>query len=106
MIPNGTDAPVERIDPRVSLYAAVTRQLPNGERFYPEQCMTRKEALLSYTLWPAYAAFQDDQLGSLSVGKRADMVMWDVDLLDCPAETLLDAQVRGVWIAGRQVFGQ
>jgi len=53
IIPNGTDAPVDQIDPRASLYAAVMRQLPSGTTFYTEQCMTRSEALLSYTLWPA-----------------------------------------------------
>lgn len=59
IIANGTDAPVESIDPRVSLYASVTRQLPDGSQFYPEQCMTREEALLSYTRWAARAGFQD-----------------------------------------------
>ena len=100
IIPNGTDAPVERIDPRVSLYAAITRKLPNGEVFYPEQCMSRSEALLSYTLWPAIAAFQDQDLGSIEVGKRADLVMWDVDLLNCEPTQVLDARVTQVWIDG------
>jgi predicted amidohydrolase YtcJ len=100
IIPNGTDAPVERIDPRVSLFAAVTRELANGETFYPEQSMTRAEALLSYTLWPAQAAFQEKDLGSIEVGKRADLVMWDTDLLTCPAESIRTAQVTRVWIGG------
>lgn len=100
IIPNGTDAPVERIDPRVSLHAAVTRKLPNGEEFYPEQCMTRAEALLSYTLWPAIAAFQEAEQGSIEVGKRADLVMWDVDLLSCEPSQILQANVKRVWISG------
>lgn len=100
IIPNGTDAPVERIDPRASLYAAVTRKLANGESFYPEQCMTRAEALLSYTLWPAQAAFQEAELGSIDVGKRADIVMWDRDLLTCPADAIRSAKVTRVWVGG------
>lgn len=100
IIPNGTDAPVERIDPRVSLYASITRMLPNGEVFYPEQCLTRAEALLSYTLWPAIAAFQESELGSIEVGKRADLVMWDVDLLTCEPSQILEANVNRVWIGG------
>ena len=100
IIPNGTDAPVERIDPRVSLFAAVTRELANGETFYPEQSMTRAEALLSYTLWPAQAAFQEADLGSIEVGKRADLVMWDTDLLTCPPEAIRTARVKKVWIGG------
>ncbi len=102
IIPNGTDAPVERIDPRVSLHASVTRRLAHGDVFYPEQCMTRAEALLSYTLWPAYAAFQEDELGSIEVGKRADLVLWDTDLLSCPPESLLSAKVSRVWIDGSE----
>jgi predicted amidohydrolase YtcJ len=100
IIPNGTDAPVEHIDPRVSLYAAVTRRLTGGETFYPKQCMTRAEALLSYTLWPAIAAFQEKDLGSIEVGKRADLVMWDTNLLTCPPEQIRKARATRVWIGG------
>ncbi|MCR9291366.1 MAG: amidohydrolase [bacterium] len=104
IIPNGTDAPVERIDPRVSLYAAVTRRLSNGDLFYPEQCMTREEALLSYTLWPAIAAFQENDLGSIEVGKQADLVLWDRDLLRCQPEEILGANVQKTILQGRIVF--
>ncbi len=100
IIPNGTDSPVERVDPRVSLYAAVTRQLSNGEQFYPQQCMTRREALLSYTLWPAVASFQETKLGSIEPGKRADLVLWDTNLLTCEPSQILDAQAKQVWIDG------
>lgn len=100
IIPNGTDAPVERIDPRVSLFAAVTRRLENGAAFYPEQSMSREEALLSYTLWPAQASFQEKELGSIEVGKRADLVMWDTDLLTCPPDAISRARVTRVWIGG------
>lgn len=104
IIPNGTDAPVEKVDPRVSLYAAVTRQLGNGDTFYPEQCMTRREALLSYTLWPAMAAFQEKELGSLEVGKLADLVVWNTDLLTCNPLEILKAEVELTILAGAIVF--
>ena len=106
IIPNGTDAPVERIDPRVSLFAAATRKLSSGMAFYPEQCMTRGEALLSYTLWPAIAAFQERELGSIEVGKRADLVLWDRDLLTCPPEDMLDAIVTKTILGGKVVYEQ
>ena len=102
IIPNGTDAPVERVDPRVSLYAAVTRKLQNGQSFYPDQCMTRAEALLSYTLWSAHAAFQEDDLGSIEPGKRADLVLWDTDLLECDPESILQAHATRVWLGGKE----
>jgi predicted amidohydrolase YtcJ len=104
IIPNGTDAPVERVDPRASLFAATTRQLPSGEVFHAEQCMTREEALLSYTLWPARAAFHEADLGSLEVGKRADLVLWDIDLLKCEPADLLKANVELTLIAGKVVY--
>ncbi len=103
-IPNGTDAPVERVDPRVSLYAAVTRQLTTTQAFYPNQCMTRKEALLSYTLWPAKAAFQEKDLGSLEKGKMADLVLWDTDLLHCQPLDILKANVQLTVVAGSVVY--
>ncbi|MEM7557683.1 MAG: amidohydrolase, partial [Planctomycetota bacterium] len=104
IIPNGTDAPVERVDPRVSLYAAVTRKLSNGEVFYPDQCMTRAEGLLSYTLWPAVSAFQERKLGSIEIGKRADIVLWDRNLVTCPAEEILEAKVRMTILGGNVVY--
>ena len=104
IIPNGTDAPVERVDPRVSLFAAVTRQLPSGDLFYPEQCMTREEALLSYTSWPARASFQESDRGSLEVGKWADLVLWDVDLLDCKPAAILTSNVEITVLGGTVVY--
>jgi predicted amidohydrolase YtcJ len=104
IIPNGTDAPVERVDPRASLFAAATRQLSSGDVFYAKQCMTREETLLSCTLWPARAAFQDADLGSLEVGKRADLVLWDVDLLNCEPADLLKAQVQLTILGGKVAY--
>ncbi len=104
IIPNGTDAPVEKIDPRVSLYAAVTRRIADGSQFYPKQCMTRREALLSYTLWPAIASFQEEHIGSLDVGKLADIVIWDRNLLSCDAEDILKAEVIDTILGGKVVY--
>jgi predicted amidohydrolase YtcJ len=106
IVPNGTDAPVEKVDPRFSLYAAVTRRLPSGDDFYPKQCMTRQEALLSYTLWPAKAAFQDKILGALEVGKMADIVVWNTDLIACKPEEILAANVEMTIVAGNVVYSR
>lgn len=92
---NGTDTPVEDVDPKACLYAAVTRRRPDNDLvFYPEQAMTREEALLSYTLWNAWAAFEEKEKGSLEKGKRADVTVWSKDLLHCTEEDILQAEVR------------
>jgi predicted amidohydrolase YtcJ len=107
IIPNGSDFPVERVDPLISFKASVARQdaanWPIGG-WYPEQRMTREEALLSMTLWPAYAAFQEQELGSLTPGKRADFVVLDQDIMRVPTEMLSDTQVLSTWVGGRSVY--
>jgi predicted amidohydrolase YtcJ len=74
VICNGTDVPVERIDPIACFYATVSRKMKDGNVFFSDQKMSREEALRSYTLNCAYASFQEDILGSLSPGKLADIV--------------------------------
>jgi predicted amidohydrolase YtcJ len=64
--------------------------------------MTRREALLSYTLWPAIASFQDKELGSITPGKQADV--WDTNLLECEPQQLLAAKVLSTWVAGKQIY--
>src|SRR3990172_6185701 len=86
IVTNGTDVPVEEADPIASFYASVTRILSDGTAFYPEQVMTREEALKSYTIQNAYAAFAEDVKGSLSPGKYADIVVLSKDILTVPAE--------------------
>jgi predicted amidohydrolase YtcJ len=104
---NGTDAPVEEVDPLPCLYAAVTRKRADtGLEFFPEQRMTRLEALLSYTLWNAFAAFEEQEKGTLSVGKLADIVVLSKDLLNCPAEEILQTKVLKTIIAGKVAFQQ
>jgi predicted amidohydrolase YtcJ len=79
----------------------VTRKrVDNGLEFFPEQRMTRAEALYSYTLGNAYAAFEEDLKGSLSPGKLADLVILSENLLTCADEEILDAQVLLTMVGG------
>jgi hypothetical protein len=107
IIPNGSDVPVERVDPLISFKAAVTRQdarnWPAGG-WYPEQRMTREEALLSMSLWAAYAGFQEAELGSLTPGKRADFVVLDQDIMRVPDDVLQHTRVLSTWVGGRAVY--
>ena len=99
---NGTDAPVEDVNPLPCLYATVTRKRADtGFEFYPEQKMTREEALLSYTIWNAYAAFEEKEKGSLAPGKYADIVVLSRDLLHCAPEEILQAQVLKTMVGGK-----
>jgi len=100
---NGTDAPVEPVDPLTSLHAAVTRRLADGSAFFPQQCMTRDEALRSYTAASAHAAFEEGLKGSLAPGKLADLVVLDRDLRTCPAEDIASATVVLTVVGGEVV---
>ncbi len=108
VIPNGTDFPVEEVNPLLTFHAAVTRQdpsnLPAGG-WYPEQKMTREEALQSMTIWPAYAGFQESILGSLTPGKYADFVVLDRDIMRVPDAEILGTRVISTWIGGKRVYG-
>lgn len=107
IIPNGSDFPVEQVNPLISFEAAVARQDARGwpaGGWYPEQRMTRDEALASMSLWPAYAAFQERELGSLTAGKYADFVVLDQDIMRVPTEVLLGTHVLSTWVGGRAVY--
>ncbi len=100
-IANGTDAPVEDVNPLHSFYASVTRKRTDtGMEFFTEQKMTREEGLYSYTLWNAYAAFEEGQKGSLEVGKLADIVILSNNLLECSDEEILDTKVLYTIVGG------
>jgi predicted amidohydrolase YtcJ len=102
VIANGTDAPVERVDPIPNFYALVTRKrMDTGETFFPEQCMTRKEALNAYTLANAYAAFEEDSKGSITTGKWADLVLLSQNLLHCPEDSILKTRVLITMVGGK-----
>ena len=93
IITNGTDVPVERIDPIASYYSSVTRRMIDGQAFYPEHKMTREEALQTYTINNAYAAFEENYKGTLSPGKYADFIVLSNNLLtiedsDIPSTTI------------------
>lgn len=87
-IANGTDVPVEALSPIANIYSAVTRKGESGEAFYPSQVLTREEALKSYTIYNARAAFLDDKMGSLEVGKFADFVILSQNLLQIEQEAI------------------
>ena len=100
VIANGTDAPVEDVNPIVSFYSSVSRRTNTGDVFYPDQRMTREEALRSYTLNNAYAAFEEDVKGSLTPGKLADIVVLSKDIMRVPEEEIPTAQVDLTIVGG------
>ena len=106
---NGSDFPVENPNPLWGFYAAVTRQDHTGAPaggWYPDQRMTREEALKSWTLWGAYAGFDEKQRGSLEPGKLADFVMLSADILKIPAPEILAARVTMTVLGGKIVFSE
>ncbi|MDQ3082048.1 MAG: amidohydrolase, partial [Gemmatimonadota bacterium] len=107
IIPNGSDFPVEEVNPLISFHAAVARQdgtnWPEGG-WYAGQVMTRNEALKSMTIWPAFAAFQENMMGSLAPGRYADFVVLDRDIMQVPASDILKTQVMSTFIGGRSVY--
>ncbi len=101
LINNGTDVPVEDEDPIPNFYASVTRKLKDGTEFYPAQKMTREQALYSYTLANAIAAFQEKDKGSLEVGKYADIVILSNDLMTCKDEEIKNTKVVTTIVGGK-----
>jgi predicted amidohydrolase YtcJ len=106
VVSNGTDTPVEDVDPIACYYASVTRKLANGTGFFPEQKMTREQALRSYTIQAAYAAFEEDLKGTLAPGKLADVVVLSRDILTVPDEQIRDTRVVYTIIGGQIVHRQ
>ena len=97
---NGTDAPVEAIDPIGSMHASVSRRMSNGEPFFPGQAMTRMEAIKSYTLDNAYSAFEDHVKGSITPGKYADIVVLSEDILIVEESEIPNTQVDYTIVGG------
>jgi predicted amidohydrolase YtcJ len=104
LICNGTDTPVEAVDPIANFAATVTRLSNNGEAFYPDQRMTREEALRSYTINAAQAAFEESLKGSLTPGKLADMVILSQDILLVPEAQIGDTEVLFTIVGGEIVY--
>jgi predicted amidohydrolase YtcJ len=107
IIANGSDLPVERTNPLISFMASVSRQDARGwpaGGWYPEQKMTREEALKSMTIWAAYAGFMEKDIGSLEPGKLADFVVLDQDIMRVPPELILNTNVLATYLGGKAVF--
>lgn len=103
----GSDFPVEHSNPFFGLYSAVTRMDHEGnpeEGWYPEESLTRKEALRAFTLDAAYAAHQEEVLGSIESGKWADFILIDTDYFEAPASELWKIKVLETWVAGKKVY--
>ena len=107
MLAFGSDFPVEAVDPRLGLFAAVARQdlegWPEGG-WYPEERVTREAALRGFTLDAAYAAFMEDLVGSLEPGKRADFVVLDRDYMTIPVEDIPRMAILETWLDGERVY--
>ncbi len=101
VISNGTDAPVEDVDPIASYYATVSRMLKDGSVFFPDQRMSRMEALKSYTINGAYAGFEEDIKGTLTPGKLADITVLSQDIMTIPEEEIPTTRVVYTIVGGK-----
>ncbi len=107
LVTNGTDAPVEDVDPLASLHCSVTRHVqgaPPDSTFFPDQAMTREQALRSYTLAGARAAFQEELIGSLEPGKLADVAVLSRDVMEVPTDSIPSARVDLTVVGGDVVY--
>ncbi len=106
-LPNGTDFPVEGINPMLTFYASAFRKntagLPEGG-FQMENALTREQTLRSITLWPAKASFEETNKGSIEAGKSADFVLMDTDIMKCDAGDVLKAKVVKTVLGGEVVY--
>jgi len=103
----GTDFPIENISPLETFYAAITRMDKTGNPvggFFPEQVLTRQEALLGMTRWAAYSNFEDKEKGSLEPGKAADFVILTKDIMEIPVSEILKTFVEKTFLNGVEVF--
>jgi len=107
MLALGTDFPVEGISPIFTFYAAIARKDLKGqpaEGFQKENALTREDALRGITIWPAIANFEEHKKGSLEIGKVADLVVLDQDIVKCKEESLPSSQILITLVAGETVF--
>ncbi len=107
IICGGSDAPIERGEPMIEFYAAVGRKSIRGEStegWHPEQAVSREQALKMFTIWPAYAAFEEKEKGSIEVGKLADFTVLSADILKIPEAEILQMRCIMNIIGGEIVF--
>jgi predicted amidohydrolase YtcJ len=107
VVPGGSDAPVERGEPMIEFYAAVARKDQkgfSGEGWHPEEAVTRAHALKMFTIWPAYAAFEEKLRGTIEVGKLADLTILSADIMTIPAPEILKTRCVMTVINGEIVF--
>jgi hypothetical protein len=104
VIMNGTDAPVEDVDPLASYYATVSRTMNNGGVFFADQRMSRLEGLQSYTINAAFGAFEEDIKGSLTVGRFADVTVLSLDIMTVAEEEIPDTEVVYTIVGGEVVY--
>ncbi len=101
VVANGTDTPVEDVDPIQCYYASVTRRMKDGTQFFPDQRMSRMEALRSYTINNAFAAFEEAKKGSIKIGKLADVTVLSRDVLTIPDDQIQSAKVDYTIVGGK-----
>jgi predicted amidohydrolase YtcJ len=106
VVGNGTDAPVEDVSPLASFYASVSRKLKDGTVFYPDQRMSREEALRSYTANNAFAAFEEKVKGSLEPGKWADITVLSRDIMTIPEDEIMSTDVVYTIVGGKVMYQQ
>jgi predicted amidohydrolase YtcJ len=107
IVPNGSDFPVEQVNPLISFHSAISRQDARdypAAGWFPEQKMSREDALRSMTIWPAYAGFQEPIMGSITPGKLADFVILDQDIMRVPSELVMKTRVVATYVGGRAVY--
>src|SRR5438874_890374 len=107
IICGGSDAPVERGEPMIEFYAAVARKSikgESGEGWHPEQAVSREEALKMFTTWPAFAAFEEKDKGSIEVGKLADFTVLSQDIMKIPEPEILKTRSEATIIGGEVVY--
>lgn len=107
IVPGGSDAPVERGEPLIEFYAAVARKDMkgfSGEGWHPEEKVTREQALKMFTLWPAFAAFEEKSRGTIEVGKLADLTIFAADIMTIPESEILKTRCVMTVINGEVVF--
>jgi predicted amidohydrolase YtcJ len=109
IIAGGSDAPVERGEPMIEFYAAVARKSVKGESsegWHPEQAVSRENALKMFTIWPAYAAFEETDKGSIEVGKLADFTVLSKDIMKIPEKEILETQTEMTVIGGQIMYSR